>query len=255
MQPKVRVKPVTTLLIDSNEAQDDRNEILMHYLAKHFGSGNVIVQSLPTDFAFDIGERRRLGERKVTPTDLLASITDGRLKNQAIELAACGGFLLLEGSIKYNREGWVMDGGRMRGFTVKQLTGIFMSLEQSGVKIVWSDGPMMTPLVLDEVHHWYSKDSSVGFVDGRPRPRWEWGMPSMREKILWAFAGFGMGPKTALAAWKTSQTLRKFLAMDEKEMQKIPGMGPGRARKVHEILDKEMTNGHSSEDSDDQGDS
>lgn len=235
------LRPKPTIFIDSNEAQDDRNELLMHYLKKYFGEQNVIKKSLPVDFSFFTKDKEMLGERKVTPSDFLASIADGRLKQQAITLATVQGFLLLEGKLVYNREGLVMDGSRVRQFTIAQLTGLLMTLQQSGIKLLWSDSVIQTPAVIHEAYNWYSKDGTTSFVDGRPRPNWTWGVPSMREKVLWAFQGFGVGPKTALRVWKEARTLRAFLDMETKERQAIPGIGPTLAKKADEILDKEYT--------------
>jgi len=239
-KPEPRQAPI--IFIHSNEAQEERNEVLMHHLRKHFGSDRIVVTgALPVDFGFYVKDEQRLGERKIVPDDFLASVSDGRLKAQAAILAANRGFLLLEGKFRYNSDGQVVSGSRVRNYNIFQVTGLLMTIEEAGIKVLWSDGPAQTPLVLHEAYSWFSRGGSSSFMEARPRPVSElgWGTPTTREKILWAFQGLGIGPKTARQAWEKAGTLRKFIEMSAEERKAIPGMGPVRSRKVDEILDEE----------------
>src|SRR5437773_1577819 len=100
-----------TLTIDSNEAQDERSEILLHYIKQHFP--NYRVSNLPVDFKLEVNGKDRWVERKIVPNDLLASVTDGRLVRQGNFLSQNEGFLLLEGRIEYDATGRVVVGGRV----------------------------------------------------------------------------------------------------------------------------------------------
>ena len=62
--------------------------------------------------------------------------------------------------------------------------------------------------------------------------------------MLFAFQGFGIGPKTAEEAWKGSGTLRDFLMMMTKEERtSIKGIGGVRHQKIEDILSKEHPHG------------
>lgn len=231
-----------TILIDHNEAQSDRNELLMTYLNGYFGPDNVVPANLPVDFGFFVGGQQKLVERKVCPSDFVASIKD-RLHTQGVVLAENQGGLILEGKFEYSHDGRVIVNGYPRDWTVFQITGVIMSLEDAGIKVVSSPSVLHTPAVLHEMYRWFGKVGKPSFISRRPSPRYEWGAPTMKERVLYAFQGFGMGPETARKAWKAAGTLRRMLEMGEKDLQQIPTIGPGRAKKVLDILDKEYKDG------------
>jgi ERCC4-type nuclease len=226
------------VLMDPNEAQEDRNEALMAHMHSYFGKEKVVPVNLPTDFGFYVGGQQRLIERKVCPQDFLSSIKD-RLRTQGLALAETGGALVLEGKFEYARDGRVLVNGYPRDWTIYQITGILMSLEDAGIKILYSPSVQFTPHVLHEAYRWFSK-TGTSFISRRPRPRYEWGAPTLKERVLYAFQGFGMGAETARKAWRHCKTLREMALMDEKELTKIPGVGPARAKTIMRMFDTEF---------------
>ncbi len=234
-------KPV--VMLDPNEA---RNEALLHAMRNYYGKNGLVVAPLPVDMAFHVKRGQGLIERKVTPSDLLASIGDGRLTEQVHKLrgAEGGGALLLEGSLHCNIEGYIIDGKRARNYTMQQVWGILQTIQDYGVKIVWSPSPQVTPMIVHAIYTWASKDPDEhSSLKGRKRPRWEWGSPSEREATLFAFQGFGIGPKTAEEAWKGAGSLYNFLMMNKGERTKIKGIGSVRDQKIEDILGKEHPDG------------
>ena len=89
-------KPV--IMIDPNDA---RSDALIHAMRAYYGNNGTVVTSLIVDMMFHTKRGEVLIERKVTPSDLLASIGDGRLAEQVHKLrgAEAGGALLLEGEL------------------------------------------------------------------------------------------------------------------------------------------------------------
>jgi ERCC4-type nuclease len=230
---------VPTIFLDSNEAQEERNEHFVKPMQDYFGD-RLIVAGQELDISWYARGKQWWLERKVTPSDLLASIRDGRLKKQAFILAETSGFLLLEGSLEYDIRGYVLDGSAPQGFDRKQITGLLGSLQRSGVTIMWSPSAHHSPAIIHEAYLLSMKTGS-NFLAARPRPKYDWGAPTRRQKVLYAFQGFGMGPKQAEAAWRHSGSLREFLDMSEAEIMEIPGFGKVRASKVEEIISEEWS--------------
>jgi ERCC4-type nuclease len=213
-----------TIFIDTNEAQDQRNDYLMKPLRDYYGD-RLIVAHQDLDFSF-FAQGHKWLERKVCPGDLLSSISDGRLSRQCQLLASTGGYLLLEGKLEYSPDGRVLVGRRRQGYTRKQISGLLASIQQSGVTIMWSPSALDTPEIIHEAYNISAKTGHT-FIGRRARPRLENGMaPTLAQKVLYAYQGQG------------SETLRRFLEMDEDELREIPGFGKARAYNVSKIADE-----------------
>lgn len=245
------MQPAPTLYGDTNELQESRNETLRRGLDARFPA--VIPISLPVDFMFYVGEEKKYIERKVVPSDFLASLSvsqtqsNSRLAEQCAFLAEQQGALLLEGHFEYTPDGFVRDGRRVRQWTLQSITGLLMSIEDMGVKILYSPSMVQTPLVLHEAFNWWHKGAKGNpqFTSRRSRPQWMWpGRASDDEITMWAFQGFGIGPVIARAAWEHAGSLRRFLEMGEEEKKAIPKIGPARAKNVDKILDRKWPDNH-----------
>lgn len=230
-------KPV--IMLDPNDA---RSEALLHAMYAYYGKNGVAITPMPVDMGFHTKRGEVLIERKVTPSDLLASIGDGRLKEQVHKLrgAEAGGALLLEGQLHCGPDGYIIDGRRVREWTMEAVWGHLQTIQDYGVMVVWSPSPAVTPMIAHAVYKWFSKDPDEhNSLKGRKRQRWDWGSPSEREATLHAFQGFGIGIKTAEKAFEGAGSLAAFLAMTPEERTAIDGIGKVRADKVDQILKKE----------------
>ena len=231
---------VPTIFLDTNEAQEERNAYFVKPMRDYYGD-KLIVTPQEVDVSWFARGRQHWLERKVTPSDFLASISDGRLKKQGYLLAETGGFLLLEGTFDYDIRGYVLDGSVPRGYDRKQLTGLLASLQRSGVTIMWSPSAHHSPAIIHEAYLISMKEGS-SFLESRPRIKsGDWGPPTFRQKVLYAFQGFGLGPKQAEQAWSHSGSLEEFLSMTEDEIMDIPGFGKVKASKVEEIKTSQWT--------------
>ena len=230
-------KPV--IMIDPNDA---RSEALIHAMRAYYGKNGTVVTSLIVDMMFHTKRGEVLIERKVTPSDLLASIGDGRLAEQVHKLrgAEAGGALLLEGELHCKPDGHIIDGRRTREYTMQQVWGLLQTIQDYGVMVVWSPSPAVTPMIAHSVYTWFSKEPDEhNSLKGRKRQRWDWGSPSEREATLYAFQGFGLGPKTAEKAWEAAGSLQAFLNMTPEERTDIDGIGMVRAKNVEQVVSKE----------------
>ncbi len=237
--------PKPAVMLDSNDAQ---SEALLHAMQAYYGKSGLAVTSLPVDIVFHTKRGQVLIERKVTPSDLLASMGDGRLKDQVFKLmgAEAGGALLLEGALHCAPDGRIIDGRRTREWTMMEVWGHLMTIQDAGVKLLFSPSPAVTPMVIHEAYIWFSKEPEEHTsLKSRTKPKSLWGgSPSEREATLFAFQGFGLGPKTAEQAWRKSVTLRSFVNMTTAQRTSIKGIGQERDKKVTKILDKEYPHGN-----------
>ena len=226
------------IMIDPNDA---RSEALLRAMHAYYGKNSVVITPMPVDMGFHTKRGEVLIERKVTPSDLLTSIGDGRLKEQVHKLrgAEAGGALLLEGELHCGPDGRIIDGRRTRDWTIEQVWGHLLTIQDYGVMVVWSPSPAVTPMVAHSVYTWFSKEpNDHNSLKGRKRQRWEWGSPSEFEATMYAFQGFGIGPKTAEQAWREAGSLARFLSMHDGGRQTIKGIGATRDATISKILTK-----------------
>lgn len=223
-----------TILMDTNEAAHPANALLLSYMREYFGQENVVIASLDTDFTVYANGGERPIERKVFPSDFLSSVSDGRLRDQCAILAERSGVLLIEGSWSLTPDGRVVSGNRTREYTYSQVTGILMSIQDEGVKVIWSPHAGCTPMAIHQAHTWFNK-TTHNSLHRRPKPTWQWGTPTEADRQLYAIQGFGIGPETAKRALETLGSVRAFLDADEATLKTVPGLGPSRAKAIMKI--------------------
>ncbi len=220
-------RPMPTVLMDSNEAADDK--LLKGYMQDYFGEDKLVVGNLPVDFTLYAGGCERLIERKKFPSDFLASISDGRLAKQCTLIAEKSGVLLLEGYINITLDGRIRDGRRTRDWTYATVSGMLATIQASGVIVLWSPQMTATPMLIHQIYNWFNKKHH-NMLQTRTKPHYPWGAPSEKEKLLYVIQGFGVGVQTAKAILDHFGGVKAFLQADEKELIAVKGVGKTRAR-------------------------
>jgi ERCC4-type nuclease len=117
---------ITSLLIDSREPPVIVN------LA--WGDPSPIVVPLPAGDLWLTKDRTLLCIERKTPNDLLASIADGRLFQQAAQLVqqTPHAYLIITGALLTNSQGYIND----TGWTLASVQGAFNRVESLGVRVV-----------------------------------------------------------------------------------------------------------------------
>jgi ERCC4-type nuclease len=107
--------------------------------ALKFGAAPVAVTPLPAgDCHILAGADLLIVERK-TPADLLASIADGRLFDQAARMAALSAwvYVVITGELRPTPNGRVIADGRETGWSFDAVQGALLTVQELGVKVVY----------------------------------------------------------------------------------------------------------------------
>lgn len=197
------------------------------------------VSSVPERYGADvlIGVRGRLigVQRKTFPDDYLASLEDGRLQKELMQMQRLdAAMLLLEGQP-------VWDGQNLAGrrYTRRQLRTALWSVQLvHGVCVETSDSLEDTCTTLLWLERWLKKRKHVGLMR-RPKARDAWGghVHGQGEAIHVLQGLPGVGPVTAQAilqhfggriplAWTCSQ----------QELEQVEGIGRKKARQLYTFI-------------------
>lgn len=199
-----------------------------------FGDALVAVTLLEcSDFriACDDGEVL-LVERK-TASDLLASIADGRLLNQAADMARTSrwSYLLITGEITTNHDGKVVADGILTGWSFAAVQGALLSIQEMGVFVTWCAGnsdiePALARLAARR------RDTSLIIAPARAPATLSAG-----EAVLAALPGIGLDRLDSLMrAHSTPARALVFLTDTRPAANGVAGIGPHTKANVRKAL-------------------
>lgn len=197
-----------------------------------FGGALVAVTLLEcSDFriACDDGEVL-LVERK-TASDLLASIADGRLLNQAADMAHTSrwSYLLITGEIASNRDGKVVADGILTGWSFAAVQGALLSIQEMGVFITYCAGNSDIEPALTRIAARHRDESLVVMPARAPS------VLSDGEAVLVSLPGIGLDRLDALM--KACSTPARALAfLTDLGANGVPGIGPHTKANVRKAL-------------------
>jgi ERCC4-type nuclease len=166
--------------------------------------------------------------------DLLASVADGRLAREVQQIQRCKiAFLIVEGKPRWSPDGACM----IRYYTQwtrAQYRSLLRSVQGREIFVEHSDSMKDTVALVGEMSRWVGKGDHAS-LDRRPKPKGDtWGR--MTDKA-WAChllqSVDGIGPKAAAAIYDYfGGALPIALTTDVKTLEKVPGVGPGTAKKI-----------------------
>lgn len=203
---------------------------------KRLGKVSAVPERSGADFLV-AGKAGRLGiQRKKFPEDLLSSLADGRLYEQAHLMQALDQrVLLVEGLGKWTLDGELLD---LRQFTRSQLQALYFSLSfEFGFHVfqVKTIGETAEMLVLLE--KWWRKDRHDS-LRRRPGPKTDsWGKRGNREyacHLLQSFPGVGAELAARMVDHFGKAPIVWEVGVDD--LMKVPGIGRGKAQKMWEAL-------------------
>ena len=195
--------------------------------------------SLPERYGVDVlfGARGRLcGVQRKRVDDLVASLRDGRLAKELVQMRQLHrALVLVEGAWTWTNDGrWVDD----PSFTRAGWWGLMWSLMlEHGVGVLQVTTLEETVAAIRRFAQWAAKPSHVSLVR-RPKAQGAWGKPDAREWAIHLLQGLpGVGPELA------GRIIDHFggrvplvWACPEAELRKVPGIGPKRARELYRAL-------------------
>lgn len=206
-----------------------------------FGDIGLSNPNLPTDYGWFVRGRKSLTERKKIPQDLLASINDGRLTKVTqilIQNIEKGGrsYLLLEGFIRCNSSGFILNPDRPSGWEIDKVSGLISSIQASGIELLLSPSIKETALILISQMRWEMKGEHKS-TRTRPGPTHEWGRPSYAPYMLWAYQGFpGIGAEIAEILFNAAPTFENLLAMSVEDFIELKRFGKKRSEGLYKFL-------------------
>lgn len=178
-------------------------------------------------------------QRKAMPSDLLASIDDGRLQKEIAQSRIANvRVLLLEG-----RPQWTLDGNLITSWgqpwTRDQHRSLMFSMRAAGMWVEWSDDLADTANVLKGLHRWSRKVRHTALMR-RPAARGAWGKPTNREFQSHVVQSLpDVGPELAD---RIIDTLGMPFGwrVTEKDLTTVHGVGKVKARKIYGCMEPAM---------------
>lgn len=200
------------------------------------------VSSIPENHGADIMILARpirglFGVQRKEISDLLASITDGRLGKEIAQMQRLSlRALIIEGRMQWTNEGELMHD--YHKISRAALRGLLYSIRSRGVWVEYTDSLQDTITTLETMHRWADKEEHTSLLS-RPGPKKDgWGRISNKDwgvHILTSFPGVGTG--TAQNIYEYFGGVPLSWQITEKDLMAVAGVGKVRAKKMIEALE------------------
>ena len=216
------------IVVDSREPREIAIEVA---LGAPKGEELVVREMSAGDILIERNNRRMLIERK-TPSDLLSSLSDGRLFQQAMRMREeCPrSLILITGHLYPTREGKVKVGGFTTGWNLWSVRMALLRIQLSGVAVL-EIGERDLPEVIRHLFHYLEK-KPVGVPPSAPDPL----TPVSQE--IWFLAQLpGIGVERARELMREYKS--PYAAIDailSGKASKVKGLGKRTVQKAKEFL-------------------
>ena len=205
-----------------------------------------VVSPIPEEYGVDILWQSKLGsigiQRKQFPSDFLISIQDGRLSKEYQQMKALDiPILLLEGHPRWTTEGELYGdthrGQRTYQWTRHQHRNYLASVQLRGIQVHTSESITDTIDYINGLRLWSNKGDHSS-LDRRPAAQGSqlWGNITNGDYVRYLYQSLpGVGPRAAGAIY-TKLGMIFQLKVSEEDLQTVPGIGKGRAKKIMEVF-------------------
>lgn len=192
-----------------------------------------------TEYGVDIwwcAKGKTFGIQRKEMGDFLSSIHDGRLKTDRAKMRRLDHpILLLEGKPKWSLDGQLISSGYGQSWSRTQHRNYLLSVQNDGIMVEFTDDLNDTILRVQEMHRWSFKDHDSG--RGRLKPVSSWGKAGHRDFQIHVLTSFDrIGPSVAERILDHFGGLPLQWTCDQSELDKIPGIGPVRAKALMRAL-------------------
>lgn len=200
---------------------------------------------LPEEYGVDIYWESIMGkcgiQRKRFPDDFLASVFDGRLNREYVQMKGLDlAILLLEGKGHWTTEGRLIRpvNGKRWAWTEAQHRSYLASVQLRGIQVHTSHSLRDTAAFIDTMRMWSDKTHHHG-LETRPGPKGSggyWGDVKVRDEQIHVLKGFqGIGPKQANAILDTVG-FPLMLSVSEEELLSVPRIGKGKIANMKRVI-------------------
>lgn len=191
------------------------------------------VSSLPEKWGCDILIRNNTGDwagvqRKAIP-DLIASVHDGRLSKELMQMASCDRLLVkilvIEGEPKWTNDGSLMTNGYGKPWLLSQHRGLLWSARLEGLWVDATTSLSSTIQWLSMFDSWWNKSKHQS-LHRRPNAKGPWGTPDSTEFNCHLLMGIPqIGPELAKRIVEHFGGLPWAWTVTEKELMEVKGVG------------------------------
>lgn len=201
------------------------------------------VSSLPEKWGCDIVMRTDklwVGIQRKELKDLIASVQDGRLSKEVMQMSACGRLhikvLLVEGKAQWTTDGVFMGSGFGASWTLAQQRGLLWTARLNGLWVDFTDSIQDTRVWLRMMEQWAgkAKHDSLG---KRPGAIGAWGKPDSKEFGCHLLQGLpGVGPELATRIIKHFGGVPWLWSVGVNELMEVQGIGKKKASEMMNAL-------------------
>lgn len=201
---------------------------------KAIGKSSLLPESYGVDCYFIGTSGRKCGIQRKEIKDLLASVNDGRLVKEVLQMEALDyKVLIVEGKAVYSEDGYLLNNTFGKQWTKSQFDGLLWSIQDRGIWLVRTDSLNDTIETVQRMERWFKKSSHESLSR---RPGIGKGIlgagPTSDEVAAWILQSVpGIGPKLAdKIVSQFGQPLR--LELTTHELQQIDGVGKKKADSI-----------------------
>ena len=197
------------------------------------GETSSLPETMGCDFLFAT-PHGLVGIQRKAVQDLVASIRDDRLCRELGQSETLTQMvLLIEGDWRWDQIG---NSRAVEGFSRAQLDGLLLSVQQEGWWVVFSESLRETVGVIRRIETWFSKAKHGSLRTRNKAAGAVWGSHTNRAwGCHWWQTIEGIGYGMAGVLYDTIG-VPVIWTVTEEELLAIPGIGPGRAKRILESL-------------------
>lgn len=205
---------------------------------KTLGQSSIVPERYGCDFLIVAGRAKTGIQRKKFPSDLIASLADGRLYEQVHKMAALDRALIVfEGYGKWTLDDELLDFAQ---FNKQQFHSLVMSLSfEFGIEVfvVRDMAEMIT--FLQNIEKWARKDKHMS-LRTRPGPKKDsWGQVGIKEIGMHLLQSFpGVGPELSGRIYDHFGGVPISWDIDIEELLGVPGVGRKKAITIYDGLNR-----------------
>lgn len=206
------------MLVDATEREPFASLGVLSDIPRRFG----------VDFYWIAPGWKSVGVQRKAHSDLISSMTDGRLPEQVMQMQKLGlAVVLVEGFGSWTPDGLLVTQWGRTNVRREAVRKFLWKLQARGIWIIQSDNEYDTVRTIQDLHAWTTKEDHSALVTRTGVKSPLGGKPILRERQEWFLTGIDkVGPKTA-SDWLDANggVMPVTGTMSRKELLGVSGIG------------------------------